>query len=109
MTYSARHWQRVGEETRRMVAEVPLYRDRSEPPADPATVDRWLAQMPAMSKRELRKGFPKSLVRRASRSARRDAGRASDAARHLGHHGRPPAGDLGMVVVGPAGARSDAA
>ncbi len=64
MTYSARHWQRVGDETRRMVAEVPLYRDRSEPPADPATVDRWLAQVPAMSKRELRKGFPKSLVRR---------------------------------------------
>jgi phenylacetate-CoA ligase len=47
-----------------MVAEVPLYGDHSEPPADPATVDRWLAQVPAMSKRELRKGFPKSLVRR---------------------------------------------
>jgi phenylacetate-CoA ligase len=47
-----------------MVAEVPLYRDRSEPPADSTTVDAWLAGMPATSKRELRKGFPKSLVRR---------------------------------------------
>ena len=47
-----------------MVAEVPLYRDRPEPPADPSTVDAWLAQVPATSKRELRKGFPKSLVRR---------------------------------------------
>jgi len=64
VTYSARHWRRVGEETRRMVAEVPLYRDRPEPPADSRTVDAWLAQVPATSKRELRKGFPKSLVRR---------------------------------------------
>jgi phenylacetate-CoA ligase len=47
-----------------MVAEVPLYRDRPEPPADPATVDRWLSQIPAVGKRELRKGFPKSLLRR---------------------------------------------
>jgi len=63
MSYSSAHWQRVGEETRRMVAEVPLYRDRSEPPADPAAVDKWLAQVPAVGKRELRRGFPKSLVR----------------------------------------------
>jgi phenylacetate-CoA ligase len=47
-----------------MVAEVPLYRDRSEPPVDPGTVHAWLAKVPAMSKRELRRGFPKSLVRR---------------------------------------------
>ena len=46
-----------------MVAEVPLYRDRPAPPADPATVDRWLAALPAVGKRELRKGFPKSLLR----------------------------------------------
>jgi phenylacetate-CoA ligase len=46
-----------------MVAEVPLYRDRPAPPADPATVDRWLAELPAVGKRELRKGFPKSLLR----------------------------------------------
>jgi phenylacetate-CoA ligase len=63
MSYSPAHWRRVGEETRRMVAEVPLYRDRPEPPADPAAVDQWLAQVPAVGKRELRRGFPKSLVR----------------------------------------------
>jgi phenylacetate-CoA ligase len=63
MSYSAAHWRRVGEETRRMVAEVPLYRDRSEPPADPAKVDNWLAQVPPVGKRELRRGFPKALVR----------------------------------------------
>jgi phenylacetate-CoA ligase len=63
MSYSTAHWRRVGEETRRMVAEVPLYRDRREPPADPAEVDRWLAAVPPVGKRELRRGFPKSLVR----------------------------------------------
>jgi phenylacetate-CoA ligase len=46
-----------------MVAEVPLYRDRPEPPADPTAVDRWLAQVPPVGKRELRRGFPKALVR----------------------------------------------
>jgi phenylacetate-coenzyme A ligase PaaK-like adenylate-forming protein len=46
-----------------MVAEVPLYRDRPEPPADPAAVDRWLAELPPVGKRELRRGFPKSLLR----------------------------------------------
>ncbi len=63
MSYSTSHWRRVGDETRRMVAEVPLYRDRPEPPADPAEIDRWLAQVPPVGKRELRRGFPKSLVR----------------------------------------------
>ena len=63
MSYSAAHWRRVGEETRRMVAEVPLYRDRREPPADPAKVDKWLAPVPPVGKRELRRGFPKALVR----------------------------------------------
>jgi phenylacetate-CoA ligase len=63
VSYSAAHWQRVGEETRRMVAEVPLYRDRPMPPADPGALRAWLAQLPAVGKRELRKGFPKSLVR----------------------------------------------
>jgi phenylacetate-CoA ligase len=63
MSYSTAHWRRVGEETRRMVAEVPLYRDRPEPPADPAAIDRWLAQVPPVGKRELRRGFPKALVR----------------------------------------------
>jgi phenylacetate-CoA ligase len=46
-----------------MVAEVPLYRDRPAPPADPAAVDTWLKQVPPVGKRELRRGFPKSLVR----------------------------------------------
>src|SRR4029079_16267533 len=63
MSYSAAHWRRVSDETRQMVAEVPLYRDRPEPPADPATVDRWLSQIPPVGKRELRKGFPKALLR----------------------------------------------
>jgi phenylacetate-CoA ligase len=63
MSYSTAHWQRVGEETRRMVAEVPLYRDRRQPPADPAEIDQWLAAVPPVGKRELRRGFPKSLVR----------------------------------------------
>lgn len=63
MSYSRAHWRRVGDETRRMVAEVPLYRDRPEPPADPTEVDRWLARVPPVGKRELRRGFPKALVR----------------------------------------------
>ena len=63
MTYSTSHWRRVGEETRRMVAEVPLYRDRPKPPADPNALRAWLAHLPAVGKRDLRKGFPKSLVR----------------------------------------------
>jgi phenylacetate-coenzyme A ligase PaaK-like adenylate-forming protein len=63
MTYSASHWLRVGEETRRMVAEVPLYADRPSPPVDPRDIDRWLRQVPPVGKRDLRRGFPKSLVR----------------------------------------------
>ena len=46
-----------------MVAEVPLYRDRPAPPVDPAALGAWLEQMPAVSKRDLRRGFPKSLLR----------------------------------------------
>ncbi len=64
MTYSAAHWQRVGEETERMVAEVPLYSDRPTPPADPEALHAWLRQVPAVGKRDLRRGFPKSLVRK---------------------------------------------
>ena len=64
MTYSTSHWQRVGEETRRMVADVPLYRDRPVPPADARALRAWLAQVPVVDKRDLRRGFPKSLVRR---------------------------------------------
>jgi phenylacetate-coenzyme A ligase PaaK-like adenylate-forming protein len=64
VSYSTAHWERVGEETRRMVDEVPLYRDRPAPPIDPAALGHWLARVPAVGKRDLRKGFPKSLVRR---------------------------------------------
>jgi len=46
-----------------MVAEVPLYRDLPAPPADPSAVHAWFAHTPAVAKRDLRKGFPKSLVR----------------------------------------------
>jgi phenylacetate-coenzyme A ligase PaaK-like adenylate-forming protein len=59
------HWQRVREEVTRMVAEVPLYKDRPTAPAsdDPAAISAWLAAMPTVHKRDLRRGFPKSLVR----------------------------------------------
>jgi phenylacetate-CoA ligase len=63
VTYSAEHWLRVADEARRAVAEVPLYRDRPTPPDDPAELASWLAQLPPLGKRELRRGFPKSLLR----------------------------------------------
>jgi phenylacetate-coenzyme A ligase PaaK-like adenylate-forming protein len=74
MTYSIAHWQRVAAETQRMVADVPLYRDRPEPPEDPCGVQAWLAELPTVGKRDLRKGFPQSLVRRDQdlRAAMRD-------------------------------------
>jgi phenylacetate-CoA ligase len=46
-----------------MVTEVPLYRDRPQPPVDPTAIHGWLAQVPPVGKRELRRGFPKALVR----------------------------------------------
>ena len=64
MMYSTSHWLRVGEETREMVAEVPLYGDRPAPPENPDALPEWLAQVPAVGKPELRRGFPKSLLRR---------------------------------------------
>jgi phenylacetate-CoA ligase len=74
MNYSAAHWRRVADETRRMVADVPLYRDRPAPPEDPAALGAWLARQPAVGKRDLRKGFPAALVRRDQnlREAMRD-------------------------------------
>jgi phenylacetate-CoA ligase len=59
------HWRRVREEAARMVAEVPLYKDRPAPPDsdEPEAVSAWLASMPTVHKRDLRRGFPKSLVR----------------------------------------------
>lgn len=44
-----------------MVAEVPLYAGYGVPSADVAA---WLAAQPVVSKREMRRGFPKSLVRK---------------------------------------------
>jgi phenylacetate-coenzyme A ligase PaaK-like adenylate-forming protein len=53
-----------------MIDEVPAYRPyatagRAPLPAadDPAAVAAWLAALPTLGKRELRRGFPKSLVR----------------------------------------------
>ncbi|HEU4618651.1 MAG TPA: hypothetical protein VFV10_11440, partial [Gammaproteobacteria bacterium] len=63
MTYSAAHWERVAEEARRMIADVPLYRDRPAPPAALVAFADWWAALPAVGKRDLRKGFPSSLVR----------------------------------------------
>lgn len=63
MTYSRSHWQRVADEARQMLLEVPLYRDRPAPPFGPSGLPAWLATQPAIGKRELRKGFPGSLVR----------------------------------------------
>ena len=80
---------------------------RSRRPIRP-TSSRWLARVPPVGKRELRRGFPESARARAPGSARRDAHGASHVARDLGHDVRSPAGHLGMVVVGPAGARGDA-
>jgi phenylacetate-CoA ligase len=51
-----------------MVAEVPLYRDRvQQPPPAHKGVDAfraWWSRVPTIGKRELRRGFPISLVRR---------------------------------------------
>ncbi len=49
-----------------MVDEVPLYQGRQAPPKDAtaASVSAWLAGMPTVAKRDLRRGFPKSLVRK---------------------------------------------
>lgn len=63
--HTQQHWQRLREEVTRMVAEVPLYKDRPAPPSsdEPEALSAWLASMPTVHKRELRRGFPKSLVR----------------------------------------------
>lgn len=62
--YSDAHWLRLGEESRRMVEEVPLYGDRPAPPSEAVAVRAWLAGVQPIGKRELRRGFPKALVRR---------------------------------------------
>ncbi len=50
-----------------MIEEVPLYRDRPPPPtgSGPDELSHWLASLPTVRKRELRRGFPGSLVRRS--------------------------------------------
>jgi phenylacetate-coenzyme A ligase PaaK-like adenylate-forming protein len=59
--YSDGHWQRVRDEVSRMIDEVPLYAGRPPVSGDLAA---WLQSIPAITKRELRRGFPKSIVRR---------------------------------------------
>jgi phenylacetate-CoA ligase len=61
MSYLPEHMQRLSAEVTRMVAEVPLYSGYGAPSGD---VSAWLAAQPVVSKRELRRGFPKSLVRK---------------------------------------------
>jgi phenylacetate-CoA ligase len=55
----------------RAIDEVPLYAGRPAPPSsaegggdDPQAVSRWLQGLPTLHKRDLRRGFPKALVRR---------------------------------------------
>src|SRR6266542_781935 len=61
------HWQRVRAEVAQMVAEVPLYAGRAAPPDsdDAGAIAAWLGSLPTIQKRDLRRGFPKSLVRRS--------------------------------------------
>jgi len=65
--HSREHWARVRDEVARMVDEVPLYAGRPAPPAgdEPSAVADWLAAMPTIAKRDLRRGFPKSMVRKS--------------------------------------------
>jgi phenylacetate-CoA ligase len=66
--HSDDHWTRLRDEVARMIAEVPLYAGRPAAPASasPAVLSDWLAGMPTVQKRDLRRGFPKSLVRRST-------------------------------------------
>ncbi len=65
--HSREHWARVRDEVARMIDEVPLYAGRPAPPAgdDAAAVAAWLASLPTIAKRDLRRGFPKSMVRKS--------------------------------------------
>src|ERR1700761_1644509 len=64
--HSREHWQRVRDEAARMIDEVPLYAGRPQPPDSgaPEAIAAWLAAMPTIANRALRRGFPKSLVRK---------------------------------------------
>ena len=61
------HWQRVRDEIAQLLTEVPLYQSyESAPPpsgSDALQISSWLASLPTTLKRDLRRGFPKSLVR----------------------------------------------
>lgn len=61
------HWRRVRDEAARMIDEVPLYAGRAPAPSadSPEAVAAWLASLPTVAKRDLRRGFPRSLVRRS--------------------------------------------
>ena len=61
------HWTRVRDEVARMIEEVPLYAGRPAAPAtdEPAAIAEWLASQPTIAKRDLRRGFPKSMVRKS--------------------------------------------
>jgi phenylacetate-coenzyme A ligase PaaK-like adenylate-forming protein len=66
------HWARVKAEAAQLLEEVPLYRDAGGracplPPSSSSAeaVSAWLGQIPTVRKRDLRRGFPKSLVRRS--------------------------------------------
>jgi len=50
-----------------MIDEVPAYAGRPAPPTDvtPAAMSAWLSSLPTVKKRDLRRGFPKSMVRRS--------------------------------------------
>jgi phenylacetate-CoA ligase len=65
--HSREHWARVRDEVARMIDEVPLYAGRAAPPSsdDADAIASWLASLPTIAKRDLRRGFPKSLVRKS--------------------------------------------
>jgi len=64
--HSDDHWARVVREVTSMVDEVPLYAGREKAPRgfSPEAVSAWLATMAPVQKRDLRRGFPKALVRK---------------------------------------------
>ena len=68
--HTSAHWARVRAEVEQLVADVPLYAGRAASPDgegdSPEAISAWLAAMPTVQKRDLRRGFPKSLVRRGT-------------------------------------------
>src|SRR5437899_1006948 len=62
MIHSADHWRRLRDELTRLLDEVPMYRRGTGVPDD---LQAFLPQLPLIDKRDLRRGFPRSLVRRS--------------------------------------------